>query len=156
MISLFFRNLFFTVLQPGAVAGLIPWWLLRRADIGWPGLMSWNTVPGALLFVAGLAVTLACVSRFATEGRGTLSPVDPTQQLVSGGLYRFSRNPMYLGVLAMLAGEALFFRYWPLAAYGAGFFVVFHLFILLHEEPRLRRDFGAAYEAYCRKVRRWL
>jgi protein-S-isoprenylcysteine O-methyltransferase Ste14 len=155
MFSLLLRNLFFTILQPGMVAGVIPYYLLRKqiSEITKP----WQILHyiSLVLFAIGFVITILCILRFAREGRGTLSPVDPTKRLVIHGLYRFSRNPMYVGVMLMLIGEAMFFRS-GLWIYAGIIFAAFHTFILIHEEPRLRRDFGEEYVQYCKKVRRWI
>ena len=157
MISLLLRNLFFTILQPGLVTGLFPYLLLRGSgkDFFPAAWTAWHYA-GAMVMAAGVLILMRCILRFATEGRGTISPLDPTKKLVLKGLYRYSRNPMYLGAILLLVGEALFWQSLVLAGYAAVVFIGFNLFIILHEEPRLRRDFGAEYEEYCRKVRRWL
>ena len=98
---------------------------------------------------------LECIFRFAVEGRGTLSPADPTKKLVIRGLYRFSRNPMYIGVMMILIGEAIFFQSKNLWIYLLFIFLAFNLFVLLVEEPRFRKDFGKDYYKYCKEVRRW-
>jgi protein-S-isoprenylcysteine O-methyltransferase Ste14 len=156
-LSLFFRNLFFTLLQPGLVAGFIPWYLLKDS---WKGLvyraLDWNYFLGGGLALLGCCMLFYCIWNFAVVGRGTLSPADPTTTLVISGLYRYSRNPMYIGVLLMLTGEAIFSGAAVLGYYALFVFVLFHGFIILFEEPRLRRDFGAAYIAYCQKTRRWV
>jgi len=97
-----------------------------------------------------------CIYEFAVFGKGTLSPLDPTKRLVVRGLYRYSRNPMYVGVMLMLIGEAIFAASIPLLIYLVLVFIGFNLFILLHEEPRLKRDFAEEYAEYCKKVRRWI
>jgi protein-S-isoprenylcysteine O-methyltransferase Ste14 len=71
-------------------------------------------------------------------------------------LYKFSRNPMYIGVMLILTGEAIFFRSIGLLIYAVLVFTVFNLFIIIHEEPRLKQDFGSEYEQYMARVRRWL
>lgn len=106
--------------------------------------------------IVGFLILLWCILRFATEGKGTISPLDPTKKLVARGLYRYSRNPMYIGVMLLLLGEVVFWQSPVLAAYAVVVFVGFNLFILLHEEPRLKRDFGTEYEMYLQTVRRWL
>lgn len=157
MWSLFLRNLLFTALQPGLVVGLFPYLILNRDPTeiyrGPFGLLEYL---GILLFVIGAAVLLDCIIRFAIQGQGTLSPADPTRKLVISGMYRYSRNPMYWGVMMMLIAEALFFESSNLWIYAAFIFIAFYLFILIFEEPRLRKDFGEEYEAYRKKVRRWL
>ena len=97
-----------------------------------------------------------CIARFATQGKGTLSPADPTKKLVVTGLYRYSRNPMYIGVLLILAGEMVFFQSLYLALYLLIIFAVFNLFVLLIEEPRLKKDFGEEYRIYANNVKRWI
>ena len=96
-----------------------------------------------------------CIIRFAVEGRGTLSPADPTKKLVIKGLYGFSRNPMYVGVMMILIGEATFFQSGSLCIYLLFIFLAFNVFILLFKEPRLHEEFGEDYRTYCQKVRRW-
>src|SRR4051812_10918498 len=94
MWSLFFRNLFFTILQPGVVAGLIPYWILdnRFRDTFEHRLRSFQFV-AIFIFAVGIAILLYCIGLFAIKGRGTLSPADPTKKLVISGIYKFSRNP---------------------------------------------------------------
>ena len=156
MKSLFLRNLLFTLLQPGMVAGIIPYFILgNRAKNVFGQSFQYYQVAGALLFLLGFLVMITCIISFAVNGKGTLSPVDPTKKLVTTGLYRFSRNPMYVGVMLILAGEALFFLSPDLLIYACMVFAAFFLFILLHEEPRLEKDFGAEYANYCKRVKRW-
>ncbi|NUQ25339.1 MAG: isoprenylcysteine carboxylmethyltransferase family protein [Saprospiraceae bacterium] len=154
--SLFLRNLFFTLLQPGIVAGLVPCFLIKKIKIANLDNSLLQNAVAIALGLAGLILMLDCIRRFATEGKGTLSPADPTKQLVVTGLYRRTRNPMYLGVMGILAGEALFWNNKWLWLYAGIVFLLFHCFIIFREEPRLLRDFGAAYGEYQKNVRRWL
>jgi protein-S-isoprenylcysteine O-methyltransferase Ste14 len=157
MFSLFFRNVFFTIIHPGLVAGLIPYWILGpkfKHQFSLP--FTFYQYLGLLFFFTGLFVLLHCIARFAVVGRGTLSPIDPTKKLVISGMYKYSRNPMYVGVLMILLGEVFFFQSYHLGVYLLVMALIFNFFILAVEEPRLRRDFGAGYSDYCRKVRRWL
>jgi protein-S-isoprenylcysteine O-methyltransferase Ste14 len=93
---------------------------------------------------------------FLHEGRGTPAPIDPPKELVVAGFYRYVRNPMYVGILAMISGHFLWFGYWYLLAYAMVVFLAFHTFVTFYEEPTLKRNFGAAYEDYLRKVPRWI
>jgi protein-S-isoprenylcysteine O-methyltransferase Ste14 len=104
----------------------------------------------------GAAVLLHCIWGFAAVGRGTLSPVDPPKKLVVKGLYRYDRNPMYVGVVTILLGEALLLESLALLEYALVGFAAFNLFVILYEEPTLRHQFGESYEHYCRHVGRWL
>ena len=159
MLSLFIRNLIFTILQPGIVAGLIPYWILGdeaknlfAQQISLRGLHDL----GAIIFVIGFVIMSWCIIDFAVKGSGTLSPIDPTKKLVVVGLYKYSRNPMYVGVILILIGEAIFFQSVELGIYALIVFIGFHIFAILVEEPRLRKDFGEEYKSYCEKVGRWI
>jgi protein-S-isoprenylcysteine O-methyltransferase Ste14 len=149
-------SLGFLVLAPGTVAGYVPWaitgWRAQPPFFGWPA----SRAAGGVVLVAGLAVLLDAFARFALEGRGTPAPVAPTECLVVSGLYRHVRNPMYLAVLAVILGEAFVLGSRALVLYAALVGLGFHLFVVIYEEPTLRRRYGAAYEAYCATVRRWL
>src|SRR5258707_10402930 len=95
----------FLVIAPGAVAGLVPWWLTGwRTGAAYPAPVQ---ITGAVLAAAGAAALLAAFTQFAIQGRGTPAPPAPTAQLVIRGLYRYVRNPMYLVVLAVITGPAL-------------------------------------------------
>lgn len=141
---------------PGVVAGLVPYWISAwRIPPGIPGQAVLAGL-GAVLIAAGLIPLVEAFARFALEGRGTPAPVMPTRELVVGGTYRYVRNPMYVGVVAMIAGQGLLFVAPWLFAYAAAVWLAFHLFVLGYEEPTLRRSYGAQYDAYRAGVPRWL
>lgn len=134
--------------------------LLPAQVLSWAGVASPRTLGGAQiggLVVCGLgaALALSCVAAFALIGKGTPAPFDPPRKLVIRGPYRWVRNPMYIGAAVALAGAALFYRSAALWAFVAGFLIVTHLFVVLYEEPHLRRVFGQEYDSYCRAVHRW-
>ena len=153
--SLFIRNLVFTILQPGIVVFLVPYLLIRNRPFDYSGMFSALPMLGIVLFLIGLIIMLECIARFGWQGKGTLSPADPTRNLVVRGLYRYSRNPMYVGVILQLIGISLCFGFTSLWIYTGLVFLAFNLFIVFVEEPRLRRDFGQEYAAYTQQVRRW-
>ncbi len=149
-------SFFFCLLAPGTVAGLAPWWISRwRMQPAFLGFAGFRIL-GALLITAGIPVVLDSFARFALEGLGTPAPVLPTQHLVIGGLYRYVRNPMYVGVVAVIFGQGLLLGDERVLGYGALVWLAFHLFVIGYEEPTLRRQFGAEYEAFCANVGRWL
>ncbi|HEY5746458.1 MAG TPA: isoprenylcysteine carboxylmethyltransferase family protein [Chryseolinea sp.] len=155
--SLFLRNLFFTILQPGVVAGLVPFLLARKNfENSFAHSLHSHHFVGIIVCITGVGITLHCIANFAIHGRGTLSPADPTKRLVISGLYKFSRNPMYVGVMLMLAGEAIFTQSASVLVYSICVFTAFNLFIVFREEPRLKKDFGTSYQEYCNTVRRWI
>ncbi len=148
------RTLIFTILVPGFWTVAMPYWLLPR---GARPALSGAGAAGWLLLAAGIALYFACAFwGFAVRGQGTPLPMDPPQRLVVEGPYRLVRNPMYWGVASVVLGEAAVFHSVVLVELTAIFAVGVNVFVLLYEEPALRRKFGAEYEEYCRRVPRWL
>jgi len=150
--GLLVKNLLFTVVLPGTVAIYVPLWLAR----GHTPAGGVAALPGLLCYGAGAAVYAWTVWDFASFGRGTPAPIDAPKRLVVRGLYRVTRNPMYVGVLTVILGHVLCFRTLELGLYGVAAWTAFQLFVVLYEEPALRRQFGAEYEAYRERVGRWL
>lgn len=146
------KALLFLILAPGMVAGYIPLGLLRRGLQIETGLFAWLALP---LWLIGAAILLWSFWNFLIQGRGTPAPIDPPKELVATGFYRYTRNPMYVGVLLVIAGHFLWFGFWNVLIYAAVIFTAFNTFIAYYEEPTLRKKFGAAYEDYCRQVPRW-
>jgi protein-S-isoprenylcysteine O-methyltransferase Ste14 len=105
---------------------------------------------------SGMTLLLWCVREFYVAGRGTLPPWDPPQHLVTTGPYRFSRNPMYIGVITILLGRCLLWGSRTLIIYTVVFLCGFHLRVLLFEEPLAARQFGAKWQAYRSRVPRWV
>jgi protein-S-isoprenylcysteine O-methyltransferase Ste14 len=149
---LLLKNLLFTVLVPGTVAGYLPWLITRDESFSWGA----GTALALLLFVAGGAIYCWCVWDFATFGRGTPAPIDAPKSLVVRGLYRYTRNPMYVGVLAVILGWAVLFERVGLLLYAACVGACFQLFVVFYEEPHLKRAFGESYDEYSARVGRWL
>jgi protein-S-isoprenylcysteine O-methyltransferase Ste14 len=111
---------------------------------------------GVAVFALGTGLLLWCVRDFYRAGRGTLAPWDPPQHLVSVGLYRVTRNPMYVAVTLILLGWTLAYQSRELAVYLLIVAVAFHLRVVLYEEPWLARTYGDAWNEYARRVPRWL
>jgi protein-S-isoprenylcysteine O-methyltransferase Ste14 len=154
------RHLFAIAILPFTVAVLVPLWLARRDGImlaaaSTPGLFLVQAA-GAALVAVGVALFVASLRRFATEGRGTLAPWDPPRRLVIRGPYRYVRNPMISGVAFVLVGEALLLLSRPHLAWALTFLGINAVYIPLFEEPQLEHRFGAAYRDYCRHVPRLL
>jgi len=142
------RAIFAFLVLPGMVAFVVPLFLLA------PG--SFVDASGLIPLGLGIVLLLWCVREFYVAGRGTLAPWAPPRDLVVTGLYRFSRNPMYIAVLLVLGGWALGFRSRPLALYALMVMLVFHLRVVLYEEPWLARTHGDKWTNYRAHVPRWL
>jgi protein-S-isoprenylcysteine O-methyltransferase Ste14/pimeloyl-ACP methyl ester carboxylesterase len=145
------RALLALLVLPGLVAFAVP--LL----IAWPRARegTFNALALALL-VPGTTLLLWCVRDFFVTGKGTLAPWDPPRNLVSSGVYRYSRNPMYVGVTLILWGWAIAFDSWDLALYALIVMVVFHFRVLFNEEPYLARTHGRRWDDYRARVPRWI
>ena len=150
------RALIFVLLFPGTATIGIPALLLRSGVEIYAFDIGWLRLAGTLPLALGAALLLWCVADFAFVGRGTLAPVDAPTALVMTGPYRVVRNPMYVAVVLGILGEALLFESLTLAVYAPALWSVFHLFIVLYEEPSLSRRFGAEYASYRGAVSRWL
>ena len=149
------RSITWALLLPGLVAFYVPWRFFGLSQVGFSPEAPFQIV-GFVMFVAGVALLVACIWEFARSGKGTLSPADPPKELVVQGLYRYVRNPMYLAVSLILLGEHLISHSMPLFIYWAIFFAITNLFVIFVEEPTLRRQFGESYERYTREVGRWI
>lgn len=148
---MFVRALIALLLLPGVFAGVMP-----AVIVLYDPYRARGTPWGYPLVVLGLALLLWCVRDFYVAGKGTLAPWDPPKRLVKVGLYRYVRNPMYVALLVLLVGWSLAAGSWLLAGYTAFFALAFHLRVVLYEEPRLSRQFGAEWEEYAASVPRWL
>jgi protein-S-isoprenylcysteine O-methyltransferase Ste14 len=145
------KTLLFTLVMPGTVGLYVPQALKNNANKV-PPLFEWV---GLGLFLCGAAIYFWCAWDFVSKGLGTPAPIDAPRVLVVKGLYRFTRNPMYVGVLAVILGQALYYGSLSVARYGCFVLAAFYLFVVSYEEPTLRRLFGEQYKDYCRKVPRW-
>jgi protein-S-isoprenylcysteine O-methyltransferase Ste14 len=119
-------------------------------------LPSWLRPVGIVLAVAGGAAAVSCVVAFATRGRGTPAPFDPPQELVVVGPYRFVRNPMYVGAIAVIFGAGLALSSPAIVLLAALAAPASHLFVVFYEEPALKARFGESYLRYTSRVPRWL
>jgi len=147
------NTILFTIFVPGTVAIYIP---LRLVG-GWVrpanGPLTWL---GVVTFLAGAAIYFRCAWEFAVRGLGTPAPIAPTKFLVTTALHRYVRNPMYIGVALAILGQAALFRSLYVLEYAAVMLIIAHIFVVIYEEPTLRRQFGESYEEYRRNVPRWI
>src|SRR6202166_4216134 len=147
------KTILFTILVPGSVLVLIPQRLLGGFPRPAAGPLTWL---GGLIILLGASIYFRCAWEFAVRGLGTPAPIAPTKFLVTTALHRYVRNPMYIGVLGVLLGEAALFRAVVLLKYEAFCFAAVYLFVIFYEEPTLRRQFGESYEEYRRSIPRWI
>jgi protein-S-isoprenylcysteine O-methyltransferase Ste14 len=155
LVFVLIRAVTYATLFIGLVLVFLPAQVLSGAGIHQPAVFGMPQVSGMMIAATGAVVALWCILVFALVGKGTPAPFDPPRRLVVRGPYRHVRNPMYLGAGLALAGAALYYQSFELLGYTGVFFVFAHLFVVLYEEPTLRRSFGAEYTAYCQTVRRW-
>lgn len=154
------RGLIFTVLVPGTIAVYMPFRMAQRltpsggiSEAGW--LVSAMGALGYLWCFLGFLASGGTPAIFFTRPVRCLLGEEP-HRLVQSGLYRISRNPMYVSVLLAIFGQALRYGSWPIAEYGLFVWLNFHIVVVAFEEPHLREERGPSYDAYCRRVPRWL
>jgi protein-S-isoprenylcysteine O-methyltransferase Ste14 len=149
------RAVTYSALFIGLLLLFLPGRILSSTGVIQPAAIGAWQLAGMLLGVSGAALAVTCILTFVFVGRGTPAPFDPPRRLVVHGPYRLIRNPMYAGAGLALAGAALYYQSMSLLAYAAVFLVITHLFVVLYEEPTLRRTFARDYEEYCQRVGRW-
>ncbi len=145
----------FLLLVPGSVMIWGPMALLRflgKGEMGY-GAVGWI---GVIPLVLGFVLFVWTVLNFAKSGKGTPAPYDPPKSLVIEGPYRWVRNPMYVGVVGVLIGEAMLVDSTVLTIHTGATALSCAIFVLLYEEPKLSRLFGEQYAEYRRTVPRWL
>lgn len=155
MMPLWLRATGMTLLFPGVVGGLLPYYL---AHGGWALPFASVLTPwlGWPLLLTGIVLLILTIWAFAWSGGGTLAPWDAPTTLVSGGLYRWVRNPMYLGVLATIIGQGLLQASGGVLLYALVIALAFHVRVVRFEEPVLQQQFGPQFEAYLHAVPRWI
>ncbi|MDP3939381.1 MAG: isoprenylcysteine carboxylmethyltransferase family protein [Deltaproteobacteria bacterium] len=142
------------VLVAFLLAGAIPGWIAGCGPRAC--LLSVTGLAGMAVGLLGALICVTAATRFVRFGETALHPFATPRRLLLQGPYGRARNPFYLGILMMVAGEALVWRSAALGMYGVGLAIVMHLFVVGVEEPRLRRAFGDAYDLYRARVPRWL
>jgi protein-S-isoprenylcysteine O-methyltransferase Ste14 len=148
---MFIRALLAFIVLPGVAAGIAPP-VIAYVD-PWRGAV-W--MPGLAVMLIGTFLLLWCVRDFYVSGKGTLAPWNPPQKIVTVGLYRYVRNPMYVGVLLLVLGWSLCLSSVMLAAYMFVLAIGFHIRVVRYEEPRMAAQFGKEWETYRASVPRWL
>jgi protein-S-isoprenylcysteine O-methyltransferase Ste14 len=150
---LVFKSLLYLLIEAGLFGLYIPLAILRTGPRIETGMISFLGVPLCLI---GSLMVLRCFWDFTYKGHGTPAPIDPPRELVITGLYRYVRNPIYVGVLLIFLGYFVWFGYRALLIYTAVAFIGVDSFVVLYEEPTLKKKFGAAYEEYLKRVPRWI
>jgi len=147
----FFKQIFSFIL-PVTVLIVIPLWIEDKIMIrNIPALIF-----GLILICAGLLTMAASIGLFIRKGKGTLAPWSPTRYLVIEGPYKYVRNPMIIGVLIVLTGEAIAILSLKIAIWALAFFIINNLYFILYEEPDLAKKFGKEYLDYKSNVKRWI
>jgi protein-S-isoprenylcysteine O-methyltransferase Ste14 len=144
------KNLFSFIL-PITVLIIIPIYIEQDFTI-----IPVNALIGLPLIIAGLSAMFLTISSFIRIGKGTLAPWSPTKKLVIRGMYRYVRNPMIMGVMTVLIGEAIVFMSRNLLEWAGIFFLINTIYFIIYEEPDLEQKFGEEYREYKRNVGRWI
>jgi protein-S-isoprenylcysteine O-methyltransferase Ste14 len=135
---------------------VIPYLFLIYGLATWPQQYGVLEVLALFLIITGLSLVIWVIFAHAQYGKGTPAPFNPPKKIVASGAYRYSRNPMYVGAIVLLVGEALFLNATWMLLFIACLFLLFMLYVKYEEEPRLIQRYGASYQEYMKKVPRWL
>ena len=160
------RHLKTILILPTTATVIIPatiLWFTGGPDFSWsrgwafafPAVLA-PLLVGCILICSGLTSLGKTIHLFATIGKGTLAPWDPTQKLVVQGPYRHVRNPMISGVLSILLGESVLLGSGPVFIFALLFVTINHVYFITSEEPGLMRRFGEEYLRYRKAVPRWV
>ena len=144
------------VLFPGTVTVFIPYRLLAPFSVSGPKSWSLTQFVAVIILSIGAVILFKSIWSFARVGKGTLAPFDETQKLIVVGLYRYVRNPMYVGVILILLTESWIFWSTTLLTYTALCFIIANILIIGYEENRLRFKYGDEFRHYCKHVGRWI
>ncbi|MEA2337737.1 MAG: hypothetical protein QOE82_1744 [Thermoanaerobaculia bacterium] len=146
------RSIVVSILFVSIWTWFVPRWINGNDAFADPRPLGW------IVIALGVVIAFGCALEFAWRGIGTPAPFDPPRRLVITGLYRWVRNPMYVGLGVILLGEAITFPRLTttMLVMIAALWLATTLFIITFEEPTLREKFGDDYAAYCRNVRRWI
>src|SRR5262245_56832831 len=131
-----------TMVYAAGFLGVMAFWLPLRIferHAHWPEAWAPLQFAGAALFSLGAAICIYCAGVFVFRGRGTPAPFDPPERFVRRGPYKWVRNPMYLGLLALVGGEGLLLQSWHVAVYWVCLVCTVHIFVVGYEEDALRR-----------------
>lgn len=145
-----------TIIVPSVIDFLIPFLILNAAsetEVPPIGLIEIGSI---LLAVIGICMVVWVSITFVSRGKGTPVPLIPPTEFVAGGLYRWVRNPMYVGLLLVILAEAVFFRSAWLLLYAFLLWLPVHSATVFIEEPQLERRFGNAYLKYKSATPRWI
>jgi protein-S-isoprenylcysteine O-methyltransferase Ste14 len=149
------KTVVFGCIVPGFVFVYVPWRIAAATNPN--TLLPFGPIHGAayLFWAVGGLIMAWAAGLFAILGRGTPAPIDPPKDLVIRGLYRYTRNPMYVGAMIVLIGQTLWFQSPGVFLYTVIVGLSFHLYIRFYEEPVLTERFGDAYRRYCKETPRW-
>ena len=145
-----------TIVVPGTACVLIPFYILNRAQISLTPPLGILQVMAILIAGLGTCMIIWVSTAFVRQGKGTPIPIDPPTRFVVTGLYRYVRNPMYVGAVLIVLAEAVYFQYAWLVLYAIGLWAVLHIALVIFEEPQLKKRFGSDYEQYLKTVPRWI
>lgn len=150
------KTLLWSIIVAGSATVLVPSFLLALRFDSFRVNLSYFRFFGLIPIVAGAALYVWSAWYFTFIGQGTPAPFDPPKKLVVKGPFKYVRNPIYVFVALTLTGEAILFETAIILLYAALAVAVFHYWVVLYEEPALKRKFGDSYEKYCGQVSRWL
>lgn len=151
-----FKATLATIIVPGGFCILVPYLILNASPSVLPPAPVLLQIFAALIMICGIVMVGWVSVVFVRKGKGTPIPLEPPTQLVIEGLYRYVRNPMYVGAVLILLGEVILFRSGWLLLYAACLWSALHIFLVKIEEPQLIRRYGTNFINYLETIPRWI
>lgn len=151
-----FKTTMATIFVPGTACILVPCFILRTSNASLSPTIGFWQIVGFLIIAWGIFMIVWVSTAFVRKGHGTPVPIDPPTRLIAQGLYRYVRNPMYVGAVLTVLGEAIYFRSGWLLLYAVVLWATLHTALIVFEEPQLRQRFDVEYEQYLKAVPRWI
>jgi protein-S-isoprenylcysteine O-methyltransferase Ste14 len=145
-----------TIVVPGTACILVPYYILKASHVSLTPTIGLGQIFACLIMACGLFMILWVSTAFVRKGQGTPIPINPPTRLIIQGLYRYVRNPMYVGAILVVLSEVIYFHSGWLVVYAVGLWAALHTALVIFEEPQLRHRFGVEYEQYLSAVPRWI
>lgn len=144
------------LLIPLVTLVILPYLFIYYNLAVWPAALGVWQILAILLILLGLFMIFWVSLAHARHGKSTPLLFSAPKKFVAAGPYTFSRNPMYVGMLVVMVGEALLLQTPWMLAFTVLIFIIFYFYVKFEEEPRMTQRFGASYQDYMIKVPRWL
>jgi len=154
--KLILKTIIFSLTLPLFFSFIVPFFIIYYLNFFSLNIPIPLNYIGIILIILGIIIYSLSCYYFIFYGEGTPSPLEEPKNLITHGIYKYTRNPMYISGILIVLGLAVFLNSLMILIYCLLLFLIYHSFIVFYEEPHLRKKFGKYYEEYCKNVPRWI